>query len=75
MWSFYRVAFLATCVSSLNHHLAVGTIDGQALYSLEVDDAARAVYVIQARDAAGASPSLTLDVRFQSHCNEIVAAN
>ncbi|OAL57215.1 hypothetical protein IQ07DRAFT_594611 [Pyrenochaeta sp. DS3sAY3a] len=61
MWSFFAVALFAPRAFALTHHLAVGTTDGQALYSLEMDDAARSVYLIQARDAAGASPSLTLD--------------
>jgi hypothetical protein len=61
-----RLALLITTVNALLHHLFVGTRDGQALYSLEMDDEARTVYYIQARDAAGASPSLVLDVRFQS---------
>lgn len=64
MWSLLAVAALfAPRAFALTHHLAVGTTDGQALYSLEMDDVARAVYLIQARDAAGTSPSLTLDVR------------
>lgn len=67
MWSFLAVALFAPRALALTHHLAVGTTDGQALYSLEMDDAARSVYLIQARDAAGASPSLTLDVRMQNN--------
>lgn len=62
------LALLATvlfvpCMHALLHHLAVGTTNGQALYSLESDDEPRKVYTIQARDAGGASPSLALDVR------------
>jgi hypothetical protein len=58
-----RIALFATLSQSLLHHLIVGTINGQALYSLEMDDQARTVHYIQARDASGASPSLVLDVR------------
>lgn len=62
MFGLIIVSLFATVVHPLTHHLAVGTIDGQALYSLETDDVARRVYMIQARDAAGASSSLALDV-------------
>jgi hypothetical protein len=65
MVTFLFVILLATCAHALLHHLAVGTTNGQALYSLEMNDEARSVYIIQARDAGGASPSLALDVRLQ----------
>jgi hypothetical protein len=58
-----RLALFTTAVSSTLHHFFVGTRNGQALYSLEMNDEARTVYSIQARDASGASPSLVLDVR------------
>lgn len=57
------VLFAPACTHALLHHLAVGTVNGQALYSLEMDDESRMVYTIQARDAGGSSPSLALDVR------------
>ena len=57
------VLFAPTQLHALLHHLAVGTTNGQALYSLELDDESRVVYAIQARDASGPSPSLALDVR------------
>ncbi|CAO2650240.1 Nn.00g015320.m01.CDS01 [Neocucurbitaria sp. VM-36] len=66
MFSFIVVALLATTVHPLTHHLVVGTTDGRALYSLETDVEARGVYMIQARDAAGASSSLALD-RSRTH--------
>jgi hypothetical protein len=62
MFAFLAVVLLASCTHALLHHLAVGTTNGQALYSLETDDESRKVYVIQAIDAGGASASLTLDV-------------
>lgn len=52
----------AICTHASLHHLFVGTKDGQALYSLEMDTEARMVYMISARDASGPSPSLALDV-------------
>ncbi|KAF1837665.1 hypothetical protein BDW02DRAFT_576947 [Decorospora gaudefroyi] len=61
MHFFLPIALLATCTHSLLHHLAVGTMNGQVLYSLEMDDEARRVYMIAARDAAGAASSLALD--------------
>lgn len=67
-----RVALFAASAQSLLHHLIVGTNDGQALYSLEMDDVARTVNYIQARDASGASPSLALDVRSLDHEGFIV---
>ncbi|KAH7093495.1 hypothetical protein FB567DRAFT_610001 [Paraphoma chrysanthemicola] len=57
--------FIASSWATL-HHLIAGTNNGQALYSLELDDQARLVYWIQARDAAGTSPSLALD-RVKKH--------
>lgn len=64
MFAFLAVVLYApTCTHALLHHLAVGTTNGQALYSLEMDDESRKVYTIQARDAGGPSPSLVLDVR------------
>lgn len=65
MFGLIVVALFATSVYPVTHHLAVGTTDGQALYSLEMDVEARSVYMIQARDALGASSSLALDVRFE----------
>lgn len=62
MSALLRVGLFATSASSLLHHLVVGTNNGRALYSLEMDEAARTVYWIQARDASGSSPSLVLDV-------------
>lgn len=62
-----RVVFCALSANALLHHLIVGTSNGQALYSLEMNDEARTVYYIQARDASGASPSLVLDVRLRRH--------
>lgn len=61
---FTRVLLAAASANALLHHLIVGTSNGQALYSLEMNDETRTVYYIQARDASGASPSLVLDVRF-----------
>ncbi|KAH3971209.1 hypothetical protein HBH70_016790 [Parastagonospora nodorum] len=55
------VMLFAASANSLLHHLIVGTSNGQALYSLEMNDEARTVYYIQARDASGTSPSLALD--------------
>jgi hypothetical protein len=52
----------ALSANALLHHLIVGTSNGQALYSLEMNEEARTVYYIQARDASGASSSLVLDV-------------
>jgi hypothetical protein len=63
MFAFLAVVICAPCAHAVLHHLAVGTTDGQALYSLEMDHESRRVYMIQARDAGGASPSLALDVR------------
>ena len=62
MRGLFLVILLATGTSSLLHHLIVGTADGSALYSVESDDDARTIYMIQARDVAGAAPSLALDV-------------
>lgn len=61
---FSRVLLAAVSANAVLHHLIVGTSNGQALYSLEMNDETRTVYYIQARDASGASPSLVLDVRF-----------
>jgi hypothetical protein len=63
MFAFVTVALFVPCTHALLHHLAVGTMNGQALYSLEMDDDSRQVYTIQARNAGGATPSLVLDVR------------
>jgi hypothetical protein len=65
MFGMMRAALFATQASSLLHHLIVGTNNGKALYSLEMDDQPRTVYYIQARDASGTSPSLALDVCYQ----------
>jgi hypothetical protein len=62
MFSMMRATLFATSASSLLHHLIVGTNNGRALYSLEMDEQARTVYYMQARDASGSSPSLALDV-------------
>jgi hypothetical protein len=64
MISILLAALFATSAQCLLHHLIVGTNDGQALYSLEMDDQVRLVYSIQARDASGSAPSLALDVSF-----------
>jgi hypothetical protein len=62
MFSMMRATLFATSASSLLHHLIVGTNNGKALYSLEMDEQARTVHYIQARDASGSSPSLALHV-------------
>jgi outer membrane protein assembly factor BamB len=46
------------------HHLFVGTVDGGSLYVLEMDDMARTLTMIRNNSAAGASPSIALDVSF-----------
>ena len=63
MLTLLAIVLFVPSMHALLHHLAVGTTNGQALYSLETDDESRKVYTIQARDAGGASPSLALDVR------------
>ena len=63
MLTLLAIVLFVPSMNALLHHLAVGTTNGQALYSLETDDESRKVYTIQARDAGGASPSLALDVR------------
>lgn len=44
------------------HHFFVGTVDGGSLYALELDDVQRTVTVLANNSAAGASPSIALDV-------------
>jgi len=63
MLTLLAIVLYVPSMHALLHHLAVGTTNGQALYSLETDDESRKVYTTQARDAGGASPSLALDVR------------
>ena len=47
------------------HHLFVGTVDGSSLYTLEFDDTYKTLNIIQNVTAAGASPSIVVEV---CHC-------
>ena len=66
MLRLHLITMLMTSIAAFSHHLVVGTTDGAALYSLELDDEARFISMIQARDAAGAASSLVLDVCLSS---------
>ncbi|KAH8711804.1 hypothetical protein GQ44DRAFT_731040 [Phaeosphaeriaceae sp. PMI808] len=63
MFRVLPIALFATSAHATLHHLIAGTTNGQALYSLEMDDSSRSVYFLRTRDAFGSSPSLALDVR------------
>ena len=49
--------------STALHHLYVGELNSIAIHALEMNDTARTIYEMGIIPGAGASPSLTLDVR------------